>query len=810
MSKKNPPEIAQDRNILSTTMEEAMHNSMMPYAEYVIMERALPRVEDGLKPVQRRILYTLMELGITPDKPHKKSARIVGDALGKYHPHGDTSVYDAMVRMAQNFNMREPLIDGHGNFGSIDGDSAAAMRYTEARSTHLALELLRDIEKDTVPFKLNFDDSLTEPEMLPGRFPNLLVNGASGIAVAIATNIPPHNLGEVIDGTVAMIDKPAISLDEMMQYIKAPDFPTGGYLLGNSELTQAYQTGKGKLVIRAKTHIEPGRNGRQQIVITELPYQVNKAACLERILKLSEDKKNLFAGIADIRDESDRTGIRAVVEVKKDADVNKILQYLFKYSDLQITFGVNMVAIADGKPQLLGLLDILRYYINYQKQVITRRTQYDLENATKREHILSGLMIAVDNIDKVIALIRGSKTPAEARDKLMAEFTMTQVQAQAVLDLRLQRLTNLEILTLQEEYDKIVKLIAELKGILGNERKLMNVIKKELLEIKKKYENPRRTQLTQEIPKEILVEKEPVVAEDVVLVFKQGGYINRIPQKAFHKNVAEAAEDTGKIERLVEMNTATNMHLFTNLGNMFKLDANSIPESKLKDRGVLLNSILAGFEKGEKVIAVLPEMNGEESLLFFTQQGMIKRTAASEYNVRKSKIAACGLKDGDELLAVEQQQADTTILLLTSQGYSINMQQDIPQNGRTAAGVKGMKLGLNDKVVAAFQVAAEGEIAVITDRGYGKRSFVFDYEVQGRNGKGLKTFDFKKNGSNGYEIIAAFYIKMPCQIRCIQKEGDETLIHSEEIPIESRFSKGQPLVMVLLDNTISSAKRSVL
>ena len=453
MAKKDErPPIATDKNILTKSMDDVMHESMLPYAEHVILERALPRVEDGLKPVQRRILYTMLGLGNTPDKPHRKSARIVGDCLGKYHPHGDSSVYDAMVRMAQDFNMRAPLVDGHGNFGSIDGDSAAAMRYTEARMTPLALELLRDIDKDTVKFSLNFDDTEKEPDVLPGRFPNLLVNGANGIAVGLATAIPPHNFAETIAAVIAQMEKPDISLDELMQIIPCPDFPTGGYILASDEIRAAYETGRGKLTVRAKCHIEEQKNGKKLIVATEMPYQVNKARALEGILKITQEKKAMFAGVSDIRDESDRMGMRAVIEVKKAADAGKILQYLYKYSDLQVTFGVNMVAIAEGKPQQLGLKDMLRYYIAHQEDVVTRRTRFDLDAAMKREHILNGLSIAVMNIDEVIAIIRASKTPKIAREALMKRFELTEIQAQAILDLRLQRLTNLELLAIEKEH----------------------------------------------------------------------------------------------------------------------------------------------------------------------------------------------------------------------------------------------------------------------------------------------------------------------------------------------------------------------
>ena len=508
--KKDDNKPIRPEEIIQKSMEDVMHDSMMPYSEHVILERALPRVEDGLKPVQRRILFTMHELGNTPDKPHRKCARIVGDCLGKYHPHGDSSVYDALARMAQSFVMRTPLVDGHGNFGSIDGDSPAAMRYTEARMTEQALVLLRDLDKDTVSFHLNFDDSLKEPDVLPGRFPNLLVNGASGIAVGLATNIPPHNMGEVIDGAIAQIDNPDITTPELMQYIKAPDFPTGGILAGDGELLQAYETGRGKLQVRARVHIEDGSAGRKLIVIDEIPYQVNKAAMLEKILRLSEEKKNLLSGIYDIRDESDRMGMRAVIEVRRESNPQQVLNVLYKYSDLQVTFGVNMVAIAGGKPVQMGVKQMLGYYIAHQKDVVTRRTKYDLQQAEARAHILEGLIVAVDNLNEVIRLIRGSKTPKEAREKLMERFALTEIQAQAILDMRLQRLTNLEILALRKEYEELEKRIATLKGILASEKKLMNVIKKELKEIRDAYADPRRTQIVDSFEQIVIEEEKPV------------------------------------------------------------------------------------------------------------------------------------------------------------------------------------------------------------------------------------------------------------------------------------------------------------
>ncbi len=787
--------------ILLKTMDEVMHQSMLPYAEYVILERALPRVEDGLKPVQRRILYTMSELGLTPDKPHKKSARIVGDCLGKYHPHGDTSVYDAMVRMAQDFNMQAPLVDGHGNFGSIDGDSAAAMRYTEARMAPLALELLRDLDKETVKFVLNFDDSLKEPDLLPGRFPNLLVNGATGIAVGLATNIPPHNLGETIDAVVLRMDKPESSLDEVMKVLPCPDFPTGAYLLRSDEIHTAYETGRGKITMRAHAEIETLKNGKKLIAITEFPYQVNKAKALEDILKLSQEKKLLFSGISDIRDESDRSGIRAVIEIKKDADAEKILQYLYKYSDLQLTFGVNMVAIANGKPQQMGLLEVLDHYIRHQENVVTRRTRFDLEAAKRREHILEGLMIAVLNIDEVIALIRASKTPKIAKDGLMARFTLTEVQAQAILDLRLQRLTNLELLGIEREYKEVKKTIEELLSILDSPKKLRSVIKKELLAIKESYAVPRRTRLI-DGETEIVVEQSDLkVVEDVVVALLDGEKLRRMPKRLFS---AEQL-DGENITALLDTDTDKKLKLFSNLGNAFTLGVEEVAETRPNAKPVFLNSLLT-LEKGEHIVSCFLEQ-GEGELFFFTKQGFVKRTQASEYVTKTKRIAAISLKEGDELLGV-QPKAEAGILLLTAMGMSIRFETEtVPQMGRVSAGVKCVKLEEHDFVTFFTQLGDEGEILTISDRGYAKRSFVFDHELQGRNGKGLKAFDFKKNGSNGTRVAAAFYVRDPFDFVVVQAHGTKTVFNTEQVMIDNRAGKGNLLVMAILDDVVTGAYR---
>ena len=600
-----PVNVQPHHEIIQRPMDEVMHISMIPYAEHVILERALPRVEDGLKPVQRRILFTLNELGVTPDKPHKKCARIVGDCLGKYHPHGDSSVYDAMVRMAQPYSLRGLLVDGHGNFGSIDGDSAAAMRYTEARMAPLALEMLRDIDKDTVPFSFNFDDSLKEPDMLPARYPNLLVNGASGIAVGLATNIPPHNLREAIDAAILLMDNPDATTRDIMQVMTAPDFPTGGRLISNEEIERAYETGRGKLTVRAKVHIEDGSAGRKLIVITEVPYQVPKAAMLEKILKLSEEKKTQLSGIHDIRDESDRTGMRAVIELKRDVDPMQILSVLYKYSDLQVTFGVNMVAIAEGRPVQMGVKAMLSYYIDHQKRVVTRRTKYELEQAKAREHILAGLMVAVNHLDEVIALIRKSKNGKEAKEQLMNRFGLTDIQAQAILDLRLQRLTGLEIEGLRKEYAAILKTIDRLNGILKSEKKLIAVIRTEMNEIREKYGDDRRTELIEDDSAKMPVVENKPIAEDTAILRLRDGQIRRMSPRMVDKFL----QQPGMREEVVDqVNTMTDAscYFFTNLGNCFMLDISKIPETmRLKERGSLITGLVAGLSDGERCVAMI-------------------------------------------------------------------------------------------------------------------------------------------------------------------------------------------------------------
>ncbi|MDD3214376.1 MAG: DNA topoisomerase 4 subunit A [Eubacteriales bacterium] len=801
-------------DIIQMPMEEVMHNSMIPYAEHIIMERAIPRVEDGLKPVQRRILYTMLELNLQPENPHRKCARIVGDCLGKYHPHGDSSVYDALVRMAQDFSMRGQLVDGHGNFGSIDGDSAAAMRYTEARMAPLATQMLRDIEKDTVPFRLNFDDTLKEPDMLPARFPNLLVNGASGIAIGLATNIPPHNLRECVNAVIAQIDNPDITIDELMQIIPAPDFPTGGVLLDTEEIKNAYTTGRGKLTLRARTHFENGPSGRTLIVITEVPYQVNKAAMLEKILRLSEEKKAALGGIYDIRDESDRTGMRAVVEVRKDADAEKILGYLFKYSDMQVTFGVNMVAIADGKPRLMSLRGVLRHYIKHQRNVVAARTQYDLDRAKARAHILAGLMIAVDNLDAIIALIRASKTPKEAKAGLIENFGLDEVQAQAVLDLRLQRLTGLEIETLRKEYADLLKLIEELEAILADPKKLMRVVKNELKQVAEKYGDDRRTLI--EHPDNVVEAVAATVehvAEIATVTFSRAGYLRRMYPK-FYQKLPDISVENDNLDDLplwkFDTDTDRTLYLFTNLGNCYQLDVGALPEAnKPTQRGSLLSGVILGIEPNEAPVAMLcnlpDEMKALPDQLFITRKGQLKRTTASEYDVRRQKFSAINLRDDDSLLTILPLDPARDLLLITRNGMSIRIHTDnLPAMGRATSGVRGVTLEKDDEVVFAAQPQPDGQILLFTDRGFGKRVLFMDFEPQARAGKGVRVFTFNKNGSTGVCVAGVLLLDaLPQKVLLTQQKSAPTVLEAEEIRLLGKPDKGKPCVMAILDDVVT-------
>lgn len=791
-----PPQQESQGEVFLTPLEEVLPSSMLPYAEYVILDRALPRVEDGLKPVQRRILYTMYDMGLTPDKPHKKSARIVGECMGKYHPHGDSSVYDAMVRMAQDFNMRMTLVNGHGNFGSVDGDPAAAMRYTEARLEPLALELLRDIEKDTVRFGLNFDDSLKEPETLPGRFPNLLVNGASGIAVGLATNIPPHNLGEVIDGVVAYINNPRIKLFEMMKYIKAPDFPTGGYIIAN-ELLQAYETGRGKITLRAKVSVEEGDNDKKLIVISELPYQVNKAKLLTKIADLREEKKDILGGISEITDESDRNGMRAVIKVKKDADVDKILAALYKFTDLECSFGINMVAIADGKPQQMGLLDIIKHYVAYQREVVLRRTKFDLAQAKERCHILEGLIIAVRNIDEVIQIIKTSESVPAARQRLRDRFDLSERQAQAILDLRLARLTKLEIYKLEQELEELKKLIARLTAIVESKKLQMDVVAEELREIKKAYKSERKSSLVFDIA-DIKVEKFDDVrpVEKCVLVYTADDKIKVVQEKNFNmsdKNLGERSTLSDVLKLQLHTSTDKVVYSFTNMGNCYKIDFEDIEPGKLKDKGMKYSDLCPDAQEGEKPVyfAEVGDKMPKGSLLFYSKLGYVKKSDWKEYNILKYAFQAVKVNDGDEIIGIEQDDPEptTTLFFVTAGGMCLNAyKNDIPTQGRISAGVRGINLGEGDYVVFAGQIDGEGEIIVATDGNTIKKVIASQIDPMARYRKGVRIVDLGK----GRKVAYSDYVTEPYKFAVQMDDGSLVQADTEEnITIEDRNTKGK-------------------
>ena len=783
-------------NLLTKPMEIVMHESMMPYAEHVILDRALPRVEDGLKPVQRRILYSMYEQGNTPDKPTRKSARIVGDCMGRYHPHGDISIYDAMVRMAQPFSMNVPLILGQGNFGNIDGDSAAAMRYTEAKLSPVALELLRDIEKDTVRWSRNFDDTTKEPDMLPGRFPNLLVNGATGIAVGLATNIPPHNFCEVIEGVIAYIDNKNISLDQMMKIIKGPDFPTGGYVIPGDGLKQAYETGKGKILIRAKMHIEVANGDRRNIVITEIPYGLNKADLLMKIAALKDEKKDLFQGISEIVDESDKEGMRAVIKLRKDADVDKTIALLYKYSNLQMSYGINMVAIADGKPQLMGLLDIIAYYVAYQREVILRRSKFELEEAKARQHILQGLVIAVQNIDEVIQIIKTSSGTTDAKAKLRERFSLSDKQAQAILDLRLARITKLEVNKLVTELAEIERNIARLQVIINSKTEQMNLIKTELGVLKRNYKVARKSEMCKELTDAVIIsEADEKPVETVVLGIAADYTIKRIPLKNFNLSNKEAigASSGEMLTTAMEVQTDDKVLFFSNLGNCYKSAVDRLNEVRFRDAGFTLSQAFPEAQRGEVPVAVfvMPrEENPEGEILLFTRQGMVKRTAWSEYQLLKSSYQGYKGKEGDEVFRVEMVRENTEIFFVTNRGGCVRFDvNEVPLQGRVAGGVHCINLLEDEYLIFAGQVEKDkGEVVMVTDKGFMKRLAVKEITKHARNCKGAKGTEF---GNNGTCLVYASYVnKEPYKIAIIDR-ANTTVVETSEISVESKNHKGK-------------------
>ncbi|MCL2861319.1 MAG: DNA topoisomerase 4 subunit A [Firmicutes bacterium] len=786
--------------VIVKTMEEVMHESMMPYSEYVILDRALPRVEDGLKPVQRRILYTMLELGITPEKPHRKCARIVGDCLGKFHPHGDSSVYQALVRMAQTFNMGAILVDGHGNFGSIDGDPAAAMRYTEARLTPLAMELMRDIDKETVKFSCNFDDTLTEPDMLPGRYPNLLVNGASGIAVGLATNIPPHNLVECIDGVIAYIDNSRISLKEMMKIIKGPDFPSGGFVIADDGLQQAYETGRGKIILKAKVHIETGENDKRLIIIDELPFQVNKASLLENIMKVREEKKGILNGISEITDESDRNGMRAVIKIKKDQDPRAILDKLFKHTNLSTTFGINMVAIADGKPQQMGLLDIIAYYTVYQRQIILNRTRFELDAAKERKHILEGLVIAVKNIDEVIAIIKKSSSTSEARDALRKRFELSERQAQAILDLRLARLTRMEVYKLENELKDVCALIVKLEAILASKKAQMELIKTELLQIKKAFKIERKSVLLKTHDDYIVpADDDEKPLEEYIAVVNAKEHLKKMFVKNFTMATKEFSATSTKNEIMRQILKFTNkerLYCFTNLGNCYKVDCELVPDGKWRDKGDTIQNLVPEALENETIIFMtnIEEAMPNGDLMFYTREGMVKRTPWSEYGVVKSSFQAMKLKEGDEIIGIEKLMPHHSLIFVTKFGMVLNAEMnDIPSQGRISGGVKGIALNDGDECILIEQVSDEGEICLVTDKAYGKRVLCADIDIMARYRKGVKIADFGKK-EVGTHLAFASYVKNPYSIVLEFDDNSFLPVPTEVLKIENRTSSGKPIL----------------
>ena len=785
--------------VVVKTIDEVLHESMIPYTEHVVMDRALPRVEDGLKPVQRRILYSMLELGLTPDKQYRKSARIVGDCMGKYHPHGDSSVYDAMVRMSQDFSLRAPLVDGHGNFGSIDGDSAAAMRYTEAKLTPLAMELLRDLEKNTVHWSLNFDDTLKEPDMLPGRFPNLLVNGTSGIAVGVATNIPPHNLGEVINGVVAYIENNKITIDQMMKYIPAPDFPTGGIIIASEELKTAYETGKGKIIVRAKVKLE-NSGDKQSLVITELPYQVNKSALLQKIAELKTDDKSIASYIGEIRDESDRNGMRAVLRIKKGGNPEKILEYLYKSTQLEVSVGINMVAIASGKPRQLGLLDIISYYVEYQREVIVRRTKFDLDVAKDRAHIVEGLLIAIRNIDEVVRIIKKSATTTEAKQKLKERFSLSEKQAQAILDMRLARLVNLEITKLEQELKELKELIEKLTAIYNSKRLQYNTVKTELIAIKNKFSNPRRSSLTKAGAKEAkkvdLKVEDEIISRDVLVAITADNSLKSIPLKNYMMSTKDLTSSSNLSDiHIIELfTTTTNKALiFTNLGNAIKIDVSQIPESKWKGKGSPLKAVCNKVLVDEYPVKVIeiPESLENKNLLFYTKDGMIKLSTFEDSVVNKVYYQAIKLKEDEELINVEVQNEMTSVLMVTQNAMALHFKlDDVPVQGRVSGGVKGINLDAGDKVIFAGQTDKTGAITVITDKGFGKKVPIGEYEQMARYRKGLRVIPL---GDNGKKLIFASFKKEPKSV-AINRGTEIELLKEKNISYDSRTSKGKQIV----------------
>lgn len=793
--------------IVPVNLEHEMRNSYIDYAMSVIVSRALPDVRDGLKPVHRRILYAMQEAGMGSNKPYKKSARIVGEVLGKYHPHGDSSVYDAIVRMAQDFSMRYMLADGHGNFGSVDGDPAAAMRYTEVRMSKVAELMLQDIDKDTVEFLPNYDESLKEPSVLPAKFPQLLVNGTSGIAVGMATNIPPHNMGEVIDGTLMLIDNPEATVDELMTVIKGPDFPTAGLILGKEGIRQAYTTGRGVIKMRANAHIETMSNGKPRIVVTELPYQVNKARLVEKIAQLVRDKQ--IEGITDLRDESDRNGMRVVVDLRRDSNPNVILNQLYKHTQLQDSFGVIMLALVDGKPKVLNLKEVLHYYIKHQEDVITRRTRYDLSKAEARAHILEGLTIALDNLDAVITTIRESRTADIAREALINSFKLTEKQAQAILDLRLQRLTGLEREKIEEEYQETLKAIEEYKAILADENRILGIIKDELTQVKNKYGDARRTKLTIDTS-EINVE-DLIAEEDVVITLTHNNYIKRMPLDTYRRQnrggkgvKGMGTKETDFVENMLITTTHHTILFFTTRGRVYNLKAYEIAEASRQAKGTAIINLLQ-LDKGEKITAVI-QVKGfdpDRYLFMATRKGIVKKTSLSEFsNLRKAGLYAINLDDDDDLIGVRFTDGESYLMLGTKGGKAIAFSEDdVRAMGRVARGVRGIKLGPDDEVVGMDVLTHNAEVLTVTEGGYGKRTPTEEYRSQTRGGKGL--INMKVTDKTGY-VVGIKVVRPDQELMLITTDGIVIRTNVHEISVISRNTQGVKLMTTAENDRVAS------
>ena len=807
--------MADEKNIgtlLPLDVEEELKKSFISYAMAVIVTRALPDVRDGLKPVHRRILYSMSELGYTPDKPYRKSARIVGDVLGKYHPHGDSSVYDAMVRLAQDFSIRYMLVDGQGNFGSVDGDGAAAMRYTEARMSKLSLELVRDIDKETVDFYPNFDETLMQPSVMPSRYPNLLVNGSSGIAVGMATNIPPHNLGEVVDAVVYMIDHPDCTVDDLMQFVKGPDFPTGGVILGKRGIYDAYHEGRGRIIVRAKSEIEDMGGNRQRIVVTEIPYMVNKARLIEKIAELVHEKT--VDGISDIRDESDRDGMRIVIDLKRDVNANIVLNYLYKHTQLQDTFGAIMLALVDGEPKILSLRQIIHHYIEHQEDVIRRRTQYDLNKAEARSHILEGLIIALDNIDEVVRMIRASRTAQEAKTGLMERFGLSDRQAQAILDMRLQRLTGLERDKIEAEYAELQKQIAYFRAVLADEQLVLGIIRDEILEIRDKFADERRTEISAldgEIDMLDLIEE-----EDMVVTMTHYGYVKRLPKTTYRAQrrggkgvIATTTREEDFVEQMYVTSTHDPILFFTNRGRVYQMNSYEIPEAGRTARGTAIVNLLQ-LSPGEKVTTMLPfpaEKSEGTYLVMATRKGTIKRTELSEFmNLRRAGLIAIVLRDDDELIGVRRTEGDSDILVGTRDGMSIRFHEsDMRPMGRSAMGVRSIDLDEGDEVIDVAFVEEGAQVLSITENGYGKRTDIDEYRLQQRGGKGIKAMNLTEKTGN---LAAQLLVHDDEDLLLITSDGTVIRTPVNSISVLGRNTQGVRLMRVGEDSKVVCVARA--